>query len=113
LLFDIPKNLSDIFLEYIIINKHILGHIPNYNNNFSFNYLIVYEIINISLNLVKGYTTEVINNIYYFSWLATKQILIEENINIYRYKEIVKFSLISIENIRYLDNNGMFLYYKY
>jgi hypothetical protein len=67
LLFDIPKNLLDIFLEYIIINKHILGYIPSSNSNFSFNYHIGYKIINISLDLVEGYITEIINNIYYFN----------------------------------------------
>jgi hypothetical protein len=57
LLFDSPKNLLDIFLEYIIISKY----------NFSFNYLMVYEIVNISLDLIKGYTAEIADNIYYFS----------------------------------------------
>jgi hypothetical protein len=67
LLFDIPKDLSDVFLEYIVISKYILGYIPNYSSNFFFNYLVVYKIIDVSLDLVKGYTTEVTNNIYYFS----------------------------------------------
>jgi hypothetical protein len=67
LLFDIPKNLLDIFLEYIIISKYILGYIPCYNNNFFFNYLVVYEIVDISLDLIKNYIAEVTNNIYYFS----------------------------------------------
>jgi hypothetical protein len=67
LLFDIPKNLSDIFLERIIISKHTLGYISCYDNNLSFNCLIVYEIINISLDLIEGYTAEVVDNIYYFS----------------------------------------------
>jgi hypothetical protein len=67
LLFDIPKNLLDIFLKYIIVSKHILGYIPSYNNNFSFNYFIDHEIIDISLDLVEGYITEITNNIYYFS----------------------------------------------
>jgi hypothetical protein len=58
-----------------------------------------HEIINISLDLIKGYTTEVANNIYYFSWLATKQVLVEEDIDIYKYKEVIEFSLIFIENI--------------
>jgi hypothetical protein len=66
LLFDIPKNLSDIFFECIIIYKHNLGRIPSYSNNFLFNIFVVYEIVNISLNLIEGYTAEVANNIYYF-----------------------------------------------
>jgi hypothetical protein len=67
LLFDIPKNLSDIFLEYIIVNKHILGYIPCYGSNLSFNCLMVYEIVNISLDLIESYTIEVVDNIYYFN----------------------------------------------
>jgi hypothetical protein len=60
---------------------------------------MVYKIVDISLNLVKSYTTEITNNIYYLGWLATKQVLVEEDIDIYRYKEIIKFSLISIKDI--------------
>jgi hypothetical protein len=89
-----------------------LGYIPCYNNNLSFNYLIVHEIVDISLDPIKNYTVEVANNIYYFSWLATKQVLVEKNIDIYRYKEIIEFSSIFIENIKYLDNSSMFLYRK-
>jgi hypothetical protein len=72
-----------------------------------------HKIIDISLDLVESYTMEVANNIYYFSRLAIKQVLVEENINIYRYKEVVKLSLISIEDIRCLDNNSTLLYRKY
>jgi hypothetical protein len=72
-----------------------------------------HEIVDISLDLVESYTIEVTDNIYYFGWLATKQVLVEEDIDIYRYKEIIKFSSISIENIRYLNNNSIFLYRKY
>jgi hypothetical protein len=99
LLFDIPKNLLDIFLERIIISKYNLGCIPSCNNNLPFNYLMVYEIVDINLNLIENYTTEITNNIYYFSWLATKQVLVKEDIDIYRYKEVIKLSSISIKNI--------------
>jgi hypothetical protein len=99
LLLDIPKNLSDIFFECIIISKYNLGRIPSYNNNLPFNCFMVHKIINISLDLIESYTAEVTNNIYYFSWFATKQVLVEENIDIYKYKEIIELSLISIENI--------------
>jgi hypothetical protein len=112
LLFDIPKNLLDVFLEYIIISKYTLGYIPSCGSNFSFNCFVVHEIVNISLDLVKGYITEITDNIYYFSWLATKQVLVKENINIYRYKEIVEFSSIFIENIKCLDSSSIFLYRK-
>jgi hypothetical protein len=67
LLFDIPKNLSDIFFERVIISKHSLGHIPSYSNNLSFNILMVHEIVNISFYLIENYTAEITNNIYYFS----------------------------------------------
>jgi hypothetical protein len=99
LLFDIPKNLSDIFFKRVIISKHNLGYIPSYSNNPSFNIFVVHEIVDISLDLIESYTAEVTNNIYYFSWLAIKQVLVEEDINIYRYKEIIKLSLIFIEDI--------------
>jgi hypothetical protein len=66
LLFDIPKNLLDIFLKRIIISKYSLGRIPSYNNNFFFNCFMVHEIVNVSLNLIESYTTEVTDNIYYF-----------------------------------------------
>jgi hypothetical protein len=113
LLFDIPKNLSDIFLERIIISKYILGYIPSCNNNFSFNCFMDYKIVDISLDLIESYTAEVIDNIYYFGWLATKQILVEKNIDIYKYKEIIEFSSIFMEDIRCLDSNSMLLYCKY
>jgi hypothetical protein len=99
LLFDIPKNLSDIFFERTIISKYNLGYIPSYNNNSPFNILVVYKIVNISLDLIENYTAEIADNIYYFGWLTTKQILVEKDINIYRYKKIVKFSSISIKDI--------------
>jgi hypothetical protein len=113
LLLDIPKNLSDVFFEYVIISKYSLGCIPSYNNNLPFNCFVVYEIIDISLDLIKKYIAEITNNIYYFSRLATKQVLVEKDIDIYRYKEVIKLSLISIKNIKYLDSNSIFLYYKY
>jgi hypothetical protein len=72
LLFDIPKNLLDVFLKYIIVSKYILGYIPGSNNNSSFSCLIGHKIVDINLDLVEGYTIEVTNNIYYFSWLGTK-----------------------------------------
>jgi hypothetical protein len=67
LLFDIPKDLLEVLFERIIISKYTLGYIPSCNNNFFFNYLIDYEIINISLDLVEGYALEVADSIYYFS----------------------------------------------
>jgi hypothetical protein len=66
LLFDIPKNLSDIFFKHVIISKYNLGYIPGCNNNPPLNILMVHEIVNISLDLIKNYTIKVANNIYYF-----------------------------------------------
>jgi hypothetical protein len=66
LLFDIPKDLSDIFFKHTIISKHNLGCIPSCNNNSSFNIFIIHEIVDINLDLIKSYTTEVADNIYYF-----------------------------------------------
>jgi hypothetical protein len=66
LLFDILKDLSDIFFEYTIIGEYNLGHIPSYSNNFFFNIFVVYEIVDINLDPIESYTAEVTNNIYYF-----------------------------------------------
>jgi hypothetical protein len=99
LLFDIPKDLSDVFFERVIISEHSLGRIPGCSSNLPFNILVVYEIINISLDLIEGYIAEITNNIYYFGWLAIKQVLVEKDIDVYRYKEVIKFGLISIKNI--------------
>jgi hypothetical protein len=99
LLFDIPKNLLDICFECFIISKYILGYIPSWGRNLSFNYLVSYEIVNVSLDLVEGYTAEIINSIYYFGWLTIKQVLVEKDIDVYGRKEIIKLSSISIEDI--------------
>jgi hypothetical protein len=99
LLFDIPKDLSDIFFKRIIISKYNLGCIPSCSSNFPFNILVVYEIIDISLDPIKSYTAEVANNIYYFGWLATEQVLVEEDVDIHGYKEIIELNSISIKNI--------------
>jgi hypothetical protein len=72
-----------------------------------------HEIIDINLDLIESYTAEITNNIYYFGWFATKQVLVKKNIDIYRYKEVVKFSLISIKNIQCLNSSSIFLYRKY
>jgi hypothetical protein len=66
LLFDVPKNLLDILLKYVIISKYNLGRIPSCSNNLSFNIFMVYEIVDISLDLIEGYISEVADNIYYF-----------------------------------------------
>jgi hypothetical protein len=66
LLFDIPKNLSDVFFEYAIIGEYNLGRIPSCSSNSPFNTFVVYEIVDISLDLIEGYTAEITDNIYYF-----------------------------------------------
>jgi hypothetical protein len=67
LLFDIPKNLSDVFFERAIISKYNLGRIPSCSSNSPFNILMVHEIVNINLNPIESYIAEVADNIYYFS----------------------------------------------
>jgi hypothetical protein len=99
LLFNIPKDLSDVFFERAIISEHSLGYIPSYSSNFFFNIFIVYEIVDISLDLIENYTAEIANNIYYFGWLTTKQVLVEEDIDIYKYKEVIEFSFIFMKDI--------------
>jgi hypothetical protein len=66
LLLDIPKNLLDIFFKRVIISKYNSGCIPSCSSNLPFNYLMVHEIVDISLDLIKSYTTEITDNIYYF-----------------------------------------------
>jgi hypothetical protein len=66
LLFDVPKNLSDVFFKHTIISEHNLGRIPGCSNNSPFNIFVVYEIVDISLDLIESYIAEVANNIYYF-----------------------------------------------
>jgi hypothetical protein len=66
LLLDVPKDLSDVFFKYVIISKHSLGRIPSCSSNFPFNCFVVHKIVDISLDLVEGYISEVADNIYYF-----------------------------------------------
>jgi hypothetical protein len=66
LLFDVPKDLSDALLERVIIGKHSLGRIPGCSSNPPFNIFVVHEIVDISLDLIESYTSEVADNIHYF-----------------------------------------------
>jgi hypothetical protein len=113
LLFDVPKDLSDICFERFIISKYTLGRIPSWGYNLFFNCFVSHEVINISLDLVESYIVEVADSIYYFSWLATKQVLVEKDIDVYRYKEVIELSSISIKNIWYLEGSSTLLYRKY
>jgi hypothetical protein len=67
LLLDIPKNLLDIFFKRAIIGKYNLGYIPSCSSNLPFNCLVIHKIVDISLNPIESYISEVVNNIYYFS----------------------------------------------
>jgi hypothetical protein len=96
LLFDISKNLSNIFLEYPVTDKYILGRYSGQYINIAIAVLMCYEILDISLDLVEGYSPKVANGINYFSCFRSEQVLIEKNINIYRYKEGVELVFISI-----------------
>jgi hypothetical protein len=66
LLFDIPKNLSDVFFEHTIISEYNLSRILSCSSNFPFNIFVIHEIVNISFDLIENYIIEVANNIYYF-----------------------------------------------
>jgi hypothetical protein len=55
-----------------------------------------YEILDISFDLVEGYPPEVANGIDYLSCFRPEQVLIEENINIYRHKERIELAFVSV-----------------
>jgi hypothetical protein len=55
-----------------------------------------HEVFNIGLDLVENYSSEITNRVDYFSCFYSEQILIKENINIYRHKEGIKLAFVSI-----------------
>jgi hypothetical protein len=55
-----------------------------------------YEIFDISLDLVEGYSPKITNSIDYLGCFRSEQVLIEKNINIYRYKEGIKLASVLI-----------------
>ena len=70
-----------------------------------------YKILDISLDLVEGYSPEITNSINYLSCFRSEQVLVEENIYVYRYKKRVKLAPFLIIEIRGLDYNRSFLDY--
>jgi hypothetical protein len=44
---------------------------------------VYYKVVNIGLNPIKSYYTEITNSIDYFSGFGTEQISVKKNINIY------------------------------
>jgi hypothetical protein len=99
LLFDISKDLSNVFLERPVANKYILGRYPSQYINTTIAILVCYKILNISLDPVEGYSPKITNSINYFNCFRSEQVLIEENINIHRYKEGVELVSISIVKV--------------
>jgi hypothetical protein len=72
--------------------------------------LVCYEILDISLDLIEGYSPEVANSIDYLSYFRSEQVLIEENIDIYRYKEGVELAFIFIIKVWRFNYNTSLLY---
>jgi hypothetical protein len=57
---------------------------------------VYYEILDISLDLVEGYSPEITNSIDYLGCFRSEQVLIKENIDVYRYKEEVELASVFI-----------------
>jgi hypothetical protein len=55
------------FFESLIINKYFLSNYSCDYNNLSFRGFMSYEIVDISLDPIKGYSIKITNNINYFS----------------------------------------------
>jgi hypothetical protein len=72
--------------------------------------LICYEVLDIGLDLVKGYALKITNRINYLSCFRSEQVLIKKNINIYRYKKGIKLVFVFIIKIWGLNYNISLLY---
>jgi hypothetical protein len=99
LLFDISENLLYLVFKHPIASKHLLGRFLSQHINLSIAVFVYHEILDISLDLIKNYSLEVTNRINYFGCFYPEQILVEENINIHRYKEGIKLASVSIIKI--------------
>jgi hypothetical protein len=55
-----------------------------------------YEVFNIGLDLVEGYSSKIVYCIDYFGCFYSEQVLVEEDINIYRYKKGIKLVFVLI-----------------
>jgi hypothetical protein len=66
---------------------------------------VCYEIFDISLDLVEGYSPEVANSIDYLSCFRSEQVLIEENINIYRYEEGIELASVLVVKVWGLNHS--------
>jgi hypothetical protein len=98
-LFDISKDLSNIFFERPVASEYVLGRYPSQYINIAIAVLVCHEILDISLNLVESYSPEVTNGIDYFSCFRSEQVLIEKNIDIYRYKEGIELASVSVVKV--------------
>jgi hypothetical protein len=66
------RKLVVYFFELFVIGEYLLGYYSRDYNNLSFGGLISYEIINISLNQIKGYPTKITNSINYLGGFGTE-----------------------------------------
>jgi hypothetical protein len=55
-----------------------------------------YEVFNIGLDLVEGYSSKIVYCIDSFGCFYSEQVLVEEDINIYRYKKGIKLVFVLI-----------------
>jgi hypothetical protein len=68
-----------------------------------------HKVVDIGLDLVKSYSTKVTNSIDYLGSFGAEYVSIKKNVNIYRYKERIKFAF-SIVKTRGFNYNTSFLY---
>jgi hypothetical protein len=83
LLFDIPEDLSHVVLEYPIASEHFLGRFSSQYIDLSIVVFVYYKILDIGLDLIESYSPKITNRINYLGCFRSKQVLVEENINIY------------------------------
>jgi hypothetical protein len=83
LLFDVSKDLSNVFLEHPVTNEYVLGKHSSQYINIAIAILVCYKILDISLDLIESYSPKIANSIDYLSYFRSEQVLIEENVDIY------------------------------
>jgi hypothetical protein len=69
-----------------------------------------YKILDISFDLIENYPPKITNSIDYLSYFCPEQVLIEENINIYRHKERIELASVSVVKVWGLNHSISFLY---
>jgi hypothetical protein len=96
LLFDVSENLLYLVFERPITSKHFLGRFSSQRIDLSIVVLVYHKILDIGLDLVENYSPKVTNRIDYLGCFCPEQVLVEKNINIYRYKERIKLASVPI-----------------